>query len=224
MSVRPGPHPDPRRADSTPGPDVSLRTVVRPCQTPGVDIAAISVVSSAVVAIGTVAVNFLSGERQRKHETDLDFEARVWEKKSAALFTVIEHCRALADSGPVTADNRTEYALALSRTLDDLQEVRSTVDAFASTRCREQLTDLIEALKAFGVKSDAGRDARHWSKMALEALGQTHDSEAFAGYRHMQHDAENDAVADFDPDLPDLRARAERLLEAARESARRPKD
>jgi hypothetical protein len=39
-----------------------------------VDIATVSVVSSGLVALGTIAVNFIGGERQRRHEADLDFE------------------------------------------------------------------------------------------------------------------------------------------------------
>lgn len=43
-------------------------------------------------------------------------------------------------------------------------------------------------------------------------------------FQEWADEAKKEAVADFDPDQPDLQARAQRLLDAARESVRRPKD
>jgi hypothetical protein len=200
-----------------------------------VDIAAISVVSSGVVALGTIAANFVGGERQRKHETGLDFEKRVWERKSEALFTVIEECRTLLDvDEPLTDDSRTWWALNLSRRLDALRDARSTVEALASSQCRNELGGLVQALRAQGVKDYVGHRVDRYEREWLEAMAP--DSGTFVAglttesiqrgsrIRQRMEKAEEQAVADFAPDLPDLRARAERLLEAARESVRRPSD
>lgn len=187
------------------------------------DIATVSVVSSATLAGLTIAANVYSGERQRRHETDLDFEKRVWERKSEVLLKVIEECRTLiASVEPVTDDNRLNYALHLSKMLDRLDDTRSTVEAFASSRCREALTDLIDAFEASGVKYDMGRRAEHWLNKSLEAG--LEDIESRRRYQDWRADAEKQAAEGFNPDLPGLRRRAEHLLEAARESVRRPKD
>jgi hypothetical protein len=83
-----------------------------------VDIATVSVVSSALLAGLTIGANLLAGERQRRHEADLDFEARVWDRKSEALFEVMNQYRLLIGAGNVTELNRTTYALDLSKLLD----------------------------------------------------------------------------------------------------------
>lgn len=188
-----------------------------------VDIATVSVVSSGLVALGTLGANFIGGERQRRHDADLNFEMRVWERKSEALFTVIERCRLVTDSDiPLTDGNRKFHALYLSKMLDALNGTRSTVEAFASSRCREELAGLIEALRTAGVKRYVGNRVDRFHQQRLDA-----DPEDLSTRKRCQdlvRAAEEKAVADFDPDLRDLRARAERLLEAARESVRRPKD
>jgi hypothetical protein len=148
----------------------------------------------------------------------------VWERKSEALFTVIHQCRMLADSdAPVTDDNRLTYAVNLSKMLDKLHDTRSTVEAFASSRCREELTGLIEALRNSGVKEGVGGRVDHHWKKSLE-VKPSEDFKTWDLHMGWRKEAEEEAVADFEPDLSDLRARAERLLEAARESVRRPKD
>ncbi|MEP7739152.1 hypothetical protein ABKW28_15990 [Nocardioides sp. 31GB23] len=188
-----------------------------------VDIATVSVVSSAALAGLTIAANVYGGERQRRHEADLDFEKRVWERKSEALFEVIRQCRTLADSdAPVDDTNRLAYALDMSKMLDTLHDNLSTVEAFASSKCREGLTDLIEALRNGGVKHRHGRDVDHWRGLAADtSIEETQGRWLYYSWRKQ---SEAKAVADFDPDLDDLRARAEHLLEAARESVRRAKD
>lgn len=188
-----------------------------------VDIATVSVVSSAAVALGTLAVNFIGGERQRKHEADLDFERRVWERKSEALFTVMQQCRRLADSDdPVTEDNRETYALNLSKLLDQLAEVRPTIEAFASTRCSNELSGLIEALTTSGVTLHVG--ARNSRLMRELVKLDINDNSGWSRNKEQRDEAKAQAVAGFDPELSDLQAGARGLIDAARESVRRPKD
>lgn len=187
-----------------------------------VDVATVSVVSSAVVAVGTIAVNFIGGERQRRHEADLDFEARVWERKSEALFEVIGAARNLLDSDAPVGENPLSYALYLSKMLDALNSTRSTVETLASNRCREELAALIEALHSQGVKEYVGHRSDRYLHKGLEAG--VDDVESWRRYSKYRKEAEDEAVADFHLNLADLQTHAARLLEAARESVRRPKD
>lgn len=188
-----------------------------------VDIATVSVVSSAAVALGTLIVNFVGGERQRKHESDLDFERRVWDEKSEGLFIAMKVSRNLLDGyEPITDENRGTYALNLSRRLDALVEVRPTIDAFASTECRKALAELIEGLTRGGVKTYFGR--RHDSLLTAMMNLDVNDHSGWQRNKDSRDEAQAKAVEFFDPDLEYLHDRAYRLLEAARESVRRPKD
>lgn len=198
-----------------------------------VDIATVSVVSSALVALGTIAVNFIGGERQRSHEAGLDFEKRVWERKSESLFAVIQECRALLDADePLVDETRTWWALGLSRHLDALRNVRSTVEAFASARCRVELTELVDAMSAQGVKEYLGHRVDRYNKLMLEVpFSDTYSTQDIQKevaqrnrYREWIKETEDEALVDFAPDLVDIHERAARLLEAARESVRRPND
>jgi len=187
------------------------------------DIATVSVISSSVVALGTVGANFMSGERQRRHEADLDFERRAWERKSDALFVVIERARSLADSSePVTDDNRLTYALDLSMLLDALLTNRATVEAFASSDCRATLTALINTMQSQGVKPGVGEREARYRNLAMEAG--IDNPERWDIYRKWWKEAEREATTHFNPDLSALHPLAERLLEAARLSVRRPKE
>lgn len=188
-----------------------------------VDIATVSVVSSAALAGLTIAVNVYSGERQRRHEADLDLEKRVWERKSAALFEVIDQCRRVVDGVDLTDDNRLSYALDLSKSLDALLGQFSAVEAFASTRCRQELSGLVGALRESGVKQGVGREVAHYIEVGMEVSPIDHPKR-WGRFRDWRKEAEERALADFEPDLSELRERAGRLLEAARESVRRPKD
>jgi hypothetical protein len=208
-----------------------------------VDIATVSVVSSGLVALGTIVTNSIGGERQRSHETDLDFEKRVWERKSEALFGVIHECRTMLDTldrEELNDDdhNRLWWALHLSRRLDALHDVRSTVEALASSECRSALTSLVEAMTEQGVEQYVGRRVDSYRTQMSEDDPPETSGDALVArldprmqkirrhqrYREWINEAEQEALADFNPNLPDLQSRAHRLLEAARESVRRPKD
>lgn len=188
-----------------------------------VDIATVSVITSAALAGGTILANFVGGERQRGHEADLDFERRVWERKSEALFSLMEECRFLADSDlPITDNNREGYALDLSKSLDRLHNVRSAIDAFASTRTRTELNGLMEAMLAGGVKHHAGNEAKRYFNLALNTG--IDEIKTRRMWREYEDKARARAVENFEPDIDSIRERAGRLLEAARESVRSPKD
>lgn len=168
-------------------------------------------------------MNFIGGERQRRHESDLDFERRVWDEKSEALFIVMRVCHNIADDYPaLTEANRKPYALNLSRRLDALAEVRPTIEAFASRRCSDDLSDLIDELVAAGVKYHEGRRAHILMEQVVDIS--LDDTAAWERNRAEREKSAALAMEHFAPDLDGLRYKALRLLEAARESVRRPKD
>lgn len=188
-----------------------------------VDVAALSVISSGVVALGTIATTLFSGERQRKHETDLDFERRVWEKKSEALFAVIEVCEELIEARDPTEETDWWMALGLSKLLDDLTDSRAAVGAFASSTCRKQLTSLIKAMRDGGIRPGTGhRWDQSWER--LREVDMETEWDRWKVIWDQRRKAQEEAVKDFRPDMKAIRAQAEQLLDAARDSVRRPKD
>lgn len=188
-----------------------------------VDVAAVSVITSGAVAIGSILVTVYNAGRQRQHEADMDFEKRVWDQKSEALFSVMTTSRMLATDGDAITDaNRMTYALNLSKRLDDLHAARGVVDAFASTRCAVALTLLIDAMRDGGVKHNLGYRVSRLGEQSMK-LDPT-DFDLSGRYREWRNEAEQSALQDFDPDLADIRKRAGDLFDAARESVRRPKD
>lgn len=193
------------------------------------DIATVSVIASATLAALTIGANVFTGERQRRHEADLDFEGRVWDQKSTALFAVIRECHRITERGYVTDANRLGYALRLSEVLDALHALLPAVEAFASSQCRKELNGLINELQRQGVKMGAAGRAAHWRKQYLDAFPETgvhpvKDMQRQVRYHQWAQEAEQEAVKEFKPDLPELRGRAQELMDAARESVRRPKD
>jgi hypothetical protein len=58
-------------------------------------VALASVISSGAVAVATLVANGLMRRGDRKHTSSLEFEKRVWEKKSTALLDLISHCQAI---------------------------------------------------------------------------------------------------------------------------------
>jgi hypothetical protein len=55
-------------------------------------------------------------------------------------------------------------------------------------------------------------------------VGKTGDMKSWRQHSEWRKEAEATAVADFDPDLSALETHAKQLIEAARESVRRPRD
>lgn len=74
-------------------------------------VALAGIASTALVAVAAQVGTALTTRGDRKHTSQLDFEKRVWEAKSAALVSVIAKCQRLKDATelhpsdvPVSAD------------------------------------------------------------------------------------------------------------------------
>lgn len=96
------------------------------------------------------------------------------------------------------------------------------------------MTGLIEAMRSGGVKDYLGNRADRFEKESYNIIEYDpattptsdllKDMDRRKRYREWADEAKKQAAADFAPDLDDMQARAQRLLDAARESVRRPKD
>src|SRR4051812_19508930 len=60
-------------------------------------VALASVISSGLIAGGSLWFNYRNGRQQRTHEASLAYEARVWGIKNDALFEVISATRRLCE-------------------------------------------------------------------------------------------------------------------------------
>ncbi|KQY55667.1 hypothetical protein ASD11_14220 [Aeromicrobium sp. Root495] len=190
-----------------------------------VDIATVSVISSAAVAGITVASNLLASERQRSHETRLDFEKRVWQLKSETLFVAIKESRSLlAYEDTVVAEERATSAVHLSELLDRLTDVSPSIDAYASSESREALDRVIEALQDAGIMEGIGQRVRHYSKLVREAPSGIENFPTLQRRIQWQEDATNAASEGFTGAMVTVKQYADELLACARRSIREPRD
>ncbi len=186
------------------------------------DIATISVIASAAVALGSLGVTAWNAERQRKHERGLDFEQRVWEEKSKALFAIIEQCREFLDL-EVRMDRLDEHghkiiSAEFGQRLDRLTDQMPTVEAFASQECREALHDLVAGMRAGGVKRGYGSLFRQLGEQARS----TDDANERGRIEQRRWDLLDLTSDGFDLDMQQAKQLSQRLLDAARQSARTP--
>lgn len=190
-----------------------------------VDIATVSVISSAAVAGITVASNLLAGERQRSHETKLDFEKRVWQLKSETLFIAIKESRSLlAYEDTIPLDERAGSAVHLSEILDRLTDVSPSIDAYASSESREALERVIEALHDAGIREGVGKRVRRYSKLAREAPTGIENFPTLQKYMQWREDATKEASERFTGAMATVKRRADELIACARRSVREPRD
>lgn len=96
-----------------------------------VGLPALSVVSSATVAIGVKGMEVRSKRHDRDHALSLDLTKRIWDAKREALQTIVGACTAIKQqsqpvlTGPVAdraKQRRVNAVLALSQARDDLDQ------------------------------------------------------------------------------------------------------
>lgn len=202
-------------------------------------VALTSVIASATVALGALAGSYQSGREQRRHEARLDYEGRAWRRKSEGLFDVIATSRSLIDSidrpGSIEAietldRERGEYQAAVREhigvsevgvrvgdVVNRLNELVPIVEVYASATCREAFDDLRRMLR------DSGYDPRAADRLAAVRRGKTaaidaKDYHSAATARRLEREVLEDARTSLTIELPETRAKAERLIEATRES------
>jgi hypothetical protein len=202
-------------------------------------VALTSVIASAAVAIGALAVSYQSGREQRRHEARRDFEGRAWRRKSEGLFDLIATCRSLIDAidrpGSIEAietldHERGEYqatvrehigvseiGVRVGDVVNRLGELVPVVDVYGSPACREAFDDLR------GLLRDSGYDPRAADRLAAIRRGKmaavdAKDYHSAATARRLEREVLEAARTSLTIELPEARAKAERLIEAARES------
>lgn len=98
-----------------------------------------AVIGSNIVALASLSLTFMSARKQRKHDAARDFEARVWEHKSAALFSTIERCLDLVDrlNDNTAAGHQARVVGSTIRLRKTLEGALPVVHAYASDPCRQ---------------------------------------------------------------------------------------
>ena len=61
-------------------------------------VAIVSVAISGGVALATLVFNWLMRRGDREHTSSLEFEKRVWERKSTALLDLVAQCQAILEA------------------------------------------------------------------------------------------------------------------------------
>jgi len=188
-------------------------------------IALVSVGSSALIAFATVVVSALGARDQRRHETDLSFEGRVWERKVDAHLDLIRHVLALqkAARDPDTWSLAMDMATANKEILEKIQP---TLAAYASRRCLEDLDKLLDLWR-----SSLDSETTLRVEQVLRARQVVRDVGAQvpidpAMTKHLDHFVEvaDELAEHFKPNIRVLRSTLDDLLRSTRASLKASED
>ncbi|HET7532648.1 MAG TPA: hypothetical protein VFJ83_05835 [Nocardioidaceae bacterium] len=204
-------------------------------------VALTSVIASGLVALAGLALTYRSGREQRRHDQRLAYDERAWQRKSEGLFDLITTCRSLVDAigrqGSIEAmetldDERGDYeatvrehigvseiGVRVGDVVHRLQDLVPIVEVYGSTRCREAFEDLRRTLR------DSGYDPRASDRLSAVRRGKVaaidaKDYRSAATARRLEREILEAARTQLTIDLVQTREKAERLIEAARESVR----
>lgn len=204
-------------------------------------VALTSVIASGLVALAGLALTYRSGREQRRHDERLAYDERAWQRKSEGLFDLIATCRSLVDAigrqGSIEAietldDERgdfeatvrehigvSEIGVRVGDVVHRLQDLVPIVEVYGSTRCREAFEDLRRTLR------DSGYDPRASDRLSAVRRGKVaavdaKDYRSAATARRLEREILEAARTQLTIDLVQTREKAERLIDAARESVR----
>lgn len=204
-------------------------------------VALTSVIASGLVALAGLALTYRSGREQRRHDERLAYDERAWQRKSEGLFDLIATCRSLVDAigrqGSIEAietldDERGDYeatvrehigvsdiGVRVGDVVHRLQDLVPIVEVYGSTRCREAFEDLRRTLR------DSGYDPRASDRLSAVRRGKVaaidaKDYRSAATARRLEREILEAARTQLTIDLVQTREKAERLIDAARESVR----
>lgn len=202
-------------------------------------VALTSVIASGLVALAGLALTYRSGREQRRHDERLAYDERAWQRKSEGLFDLITTCRSLVDAigrqGSIEAietldDERGDYeatvrehigvseiGVRVGDVVHRLQDLVPIVEVYGSTRCREAFEDLRRTLR------DSGYDPRASDRLSAVRRGKVaaidaKDYRSAATARRLEREILEAARTQLTIDLVQTREKAERLIDAARES------
>ena len=204
-------------------------------------VALTSVIASGLVALAGLALTYRSGREQRRHDERLAYDERAWQRKSEGLFDLIATCRSLVDAigrqGSIEAietldDERGDYeatvrehigvseiGVRVGDVVHRLADLVPIVEVYGSTRCREAFEDLRRTLR------DSGYDPRASDRLSAVRRGKVaaidaKDYRSAATARRLEREILEAARTQLTIDLVQTREKAERLIDAARESVR----
>lgn len=202
-------------------------------------IALISIIFSWAVAMAGLFVAYRSGKDQRTHEERLALDQRSWGTKSQGLFDLIGTCRSLVDAidrpgnleamealdaerGDYQATARehigvSEIGVRIADAVERLQDLVPVVEVYGSEDCRKAFHDLRSLLRDSGYDpraSDRLEAIRRGKGAAIDAK----DYRSAATARRLEREVLDDARARLSIDLDDVLAKAERLIDTARET------
>jgi hypothetical protein len=204
-------------------------------------VALTSVIASGLVALAGLGLTYRSGREQRRHDERLAYDERAWQRKSEGLFDLITTCRSLVDAigrqGSIEAietldDERGDYeatvrehvgvseiGVRVGDVVHRLQDLVPIVEVYGSTRCREAFEDLRRTLR------DSGYDPRASDRLSAVRRGKVaavdaKDYRSAATARRLEREILEAARTQLTIDLVQTREKAERLIDAARESVR----
>ena len=202
-------------------------------------VALTSVIASGLVALAGLALTYRSGREQRRHDERLAYDERAWQRKSEGLFDLITTCRSLVDAigrqGSIEAietldDERgayeatvrehigvSEIGVRVGDVVHRLQDLVPIVEVYGSTRCREAFEELRRTLR------DSGYDPRASDRLSAVRRGKVaaidaKDYRSAATARRLEREILEAARTQLTIDLVQTREKAERLIDAARES------
>lgn len=200
-------------------------------------LALVSVAFSWLVAMGALYLSYKSGSEQRRHEERLARQERGWEKASAGLFDLVSSCRSLTDAidkrgnleaiesldserGAFEATVQehlgvSEVGVRVADVVDRLDHLVPIVEVYGSPECRDAFHALRQVLRDSGYDPRAPErvDAiRRGKSAAIDAK----DYRGAATARRLEREVLENARSRLTVDLDETRAKAERLIEAAR--------
>ena len=204
-------------------------------------VALTSVVTSGLVAVTAFVTTYRGNVEQRRHQERLDHQGRSWQRESEGLFDLVTTCRALVDAierpgsidamqaldlerGDYEASARehigvSEIGVRVGDVVHRLHELVPIVEVYGSPECREAFHDLRQLLL------DSGYDPRAADRLDSIRRGKAaavdaKDYRSAATARRLEREVLDDARNRLTIDLPETRAKAELLIDAARANLR----
>lgn len=184
-------------------------------------VALASVVTSGVIAAGSLLATYISARQQRRHEAGQAFEQRIWEEKRRVLIELISACRALLDQLPDDWGDG-DAAVGVSRARSEFVSLAGGIEAYASEACRNQFVKVQGVLARTGVLFGVHLHVDE-SRMEKQRAIDAQDFEAAARARGAEQTALGTAMGTstgpLDREL--LRREVTELLDQSRASLRR---
>lgn len=122
------------------------------------DVAVVSVVSSGLVAVGSLGFQWRNGNEQRRHDATQAFEARAWDLKRESHLELLETLSRIKDHA------NDGYAVAAEGVtwLESFYSAQAAIVAYGSDECRGDLDTLMDFVGDLGpLDEEVAKDVNH---------------------------------------------------------------